>query len=126
MGNHGIRGDPRLDQARHFPLNPNDHITNKYIIPVSDVEEQLIHPNFRKVPVQDNLPNWVLYELPGVLALPICAIVNCSMRKLPGLWKSATTCPISKKTPARAVETDLRPISLTCILPKELERPVLR
>ena len=37
------------------------------------------------------------------------------------VWKSATTCHIPNVCPPKDIETDLRSISLTCIISKELE-----
>ena len=48
---------------------------------------------------------------------------NSSIREgyLPVLWKSAFVAPLPKKTPAQQIQKDIRPISLTPILCKELE-----
>ena len=77
----------------------------------------------RKAPGPDGIPTWLLHDFPGYLAPPIAAIFNSSIREgsLPSLWKSATVCPIPKVNPPKTIEKDLRPISLTCILSKELE-----
>ena len=82
----------------------------------------------RKAPGPDNIPTWVLHDFPGILAPPVCAIFNSSIRegRLPTIWKSATSRPIPKVNPPKSVEKDLRPISLTCILSKELETHVVR
>ena len=79
--------------------------------------------NIKKAPGPDNIPTWVLRDFAGILAAPVCAVFNSSIREgsLPSIWKSAITCPIPKVNPPKAIEKDLRPISLTCILSKELE-----
>ena len=41
-------------------------------------------------------------------------------------WKSAVVCPIPKKNPPKTIEQDLRPIALTSLLAKELERFVVK
>jgi hypothetical protein len=119
---------PKPDKSQLDPVDPNFQVPDKYIISLTEVEKQLMQLNVRKAPGPDNLPNWILHDFPGVLAPPICAIFNSSIRegKLPQLWKSATACPIPKKNPPKALETDLRPISLTCILSKELETSVVK
>ena len=40
--------------------------------------------------------------------------------------KSAIVTPLPKKTPASILEKDIRPISLTCLIAKELERIVIK
>ena len=44
---------------------------------------------------------------------------------MPGIWKEAVSRPIPKVSPPKAIETDLRPISLTCVISKELETHVV-
>ena len=82
-----------------------------------------MHLDIKKAPGPDGIPTWILRDFTGCLAPPVCAIFNSSIRegKLPEIWKSAITCPIPKVNPPKSIEKDLRPISLTCILSKELE-----
>jgi hypothetical protein len=81
-----------------------------------------------KAPGPDNIPNWVLHDFAGYLAPPVCAVFNSSIREgsLPSMWKSAISCTIPKVTPPKKIEKDLRPISLTCVLSKELESYVVK
>ena len=53
----------------------------------------------------------------------IAALFNSSLRQeyFPKIWKSAEVVPVSKINPPRAVETDLRPISLLPVLAKVFE-----
>ena len=55
-------------------------------------------------------------------------IFNCSYRegKLPLSWKNADIVPVLKQKPAKDVNKDLRPISLTPILPKAAEEFVIQ
>ena len=57
------------------------------------------------------------------LAEPICAIYNASVRQgvVPSAWKCANVVPIPTINVPTAIETDLRPISLTPTLSKILE-----
>lgn len=112
---------PKLDRSL-LPPKP-DHVPDKYIIPVIEVEKQLMKLDTRKAPGPDNIPTWVLHDFPGYLAPPICCIFNTSIRegRLPSVWKKATTRPIPKVIPPKKIETDLRPISLTCVISKEME-----
>jgi hypothetical protein len=109
------------------PRDQNEPIPAEYIITLLDVEKQLMKLDVSKAPGPDNIPTWVLKDFAGFLAGPVCAIYNASIREghLPLIWKSATTRPIPKVCPPKAVETDLRPISLTPTISKELETHVV-
>ncbi len=114
----------------HFaPLREGDYrlsphvIRDEYIISIEQVEERLAKLNSRKAMGPDGMPTWVFHAFAPLLAPPICAIFNASIREstLPTVWKCATIVPIPKTNPPRSVEKDLRPISLTPVLSKELE-----
>ena len=62
------------------------------------------------------------------LTKPLGNIFNSSPREvvLPKLWKSATVIPLPKKHPPDTVENDIEPISMTPILAKVFESPVLK
>ena len=117
------------------PLTENNKYSNldailpdEFVIPVSEVEKSLskIKPN--KAAGPDWIEAWMLRDLALILAPPIIAIYNSSLRKgyISSLWKSANVCPLPKKNPPKQIEKDIRPISLTPILAKELERFVIR
>jgi len=57
------------------------------------------------------------------LSGPVCAIFNASVREgfVPPCWKEAHVIPVPKIHPPKAIESDLRPISLTATLGKILE-----
>ena len=67
------------------------------------------------------LPMWVLRDFTPVLAAPTCSIFNASIREsvLPTVWTCTTVVPIPKSNPSPRI--NLRSISLTPILSKELE-----
>ena len=75
----------------------------------------------RKAKGPDGIPNTLKtsFELAPVIA----AIYNASVREsyLPPLLKSAAVNPIPKQRPPRAIDTDLRPASLTCQISKAPE-----
>ena len=56
------------------------------------------------------------------LAPPNYGIFNALIREgyIPALWKCATVIPIPKVIPGRKIEDDLRPISLTDVLSKQI------
>ncbi len=75
----------------------------------------------------DTIPGWLLKENADVLASPVCKILNSSYleNRLPSAWKLADVIPIPKQKPVRAVNKDLRPISLTPIVSKLAEEVVV-
>ena len=75
----------------------------------------------------DRIPPWVLKECTHLLAAPVTAIFDSSLREgvLPTLWKTATVIPLSKKHPPVTIENDIRPILLTPIIAKVFESLVL-
>ena len=111
------------------PLSAQDttdctlQVPAEYIISVQEVERRLSHININKSTGPDEIPNWLLRDFASILANPITAIYNSSIREgyIPQIWKSADVSALPKKKPPRAIESDLRPISLTPILSKELE-----
>ena len=106
----------------------NALISAEFIIAVLEIEKQLMNLDISKAPGPDDVPTWVLKDWCGYLAGPVCSIYNSSIREghLPIIWKAVTTHPIPKVLPPKAIETDLRPTSLTSILGNELETHVVK
>jgi len=77
----------------------------------------------QKAPGPDGLPNWLLRDFSTHLVGPVYAIYNASVREefIPSRWKEAIVVPVPKVHPPRAIEYDLRLISLTATLGKVLE-----
>ena len=98
------------------------HIPDQYIS-VEQVEQRLARLDPRKGAGPDGIPTWLLRDFTPLLAAPVCAIFNSSIREsaLPVMWRHATVVPIPKTNPPRIVEKDLHPVSLTLVLAKELE-----
>ena len=67
----------------------------------------------------DNLPSWDLKEFAMELSAPVADIFNASIqeRVVPASWREADAIPIQKTDKVKDIENDLRPISLTSILP---------
>jgi hypothetical protein len=84
--------------------------------------------NSTKAEGPDGIPAWLLKENADLLAKPITDTLNCSYRegKLPMSWKNADIVPVPKQKPAKYVNKDLRPISLTPILSKVAEEFVIQ
>ena len=98
-------------------------VPNKYIISITEVEHILMKTDTTKAPVPDGIRNWILHDLAQLISKPICCIFNSSIREgsVPSCWKRADVVPIPKSNPPRSIESDLRPISLTPVLSKQLE-----
>ena len=80
-----------------------------------------------KASCPDNTPAWVLKDHAALLAPPLTAIFNCSLRegKLPNEWKMANIIPLPKSNPPASIHKDIRPISLTPIAAKVFESIVM-
>lgn len=106
----------------------NMTIPSEHIITVEEVEKALMKIKIGKSPGPDGIQSWMLRDFAGILCKPVASMFNSSLRDgyLPELWKKATIIPIPKNSPAKSIEKDLRPISLTCLLCKELERFVVK
>ena len=103
-------------------------VPSKYVIPVEKVEKQLRNLDTSKAPGPDCVPSWVLKEFSQLLAGPVAAIYNSSLREghVPRIWRAAYVSPLPKKKPPENIETDLRPISLTAVLCKQMEEFVVK
>ena len=79
-------------------------------------------------PGPDGIGAWMLRDLAPLLAKPIAVIFNSSIRDghVPSKWKMANICPLPKRNPPKVIEKDIRPISHTPLLAKELERFVAK
>ena len=112
-----------LDPLPAPPATTERDVPNKYIISITEVEHVLMKTDTTKAPGPDGIPNWVLHDLAGLISKPICCIFNSSIREgsVPSCWKRADVVPIPKSNPPRSIESDLRPISLTPVLSKQLE-----
>ena len=103
-------------------------VPSKYVIPVEKVEKQLRKLDTSKAPSPDCVTSWVFKEFSQLLAGPVAAIYNRSLREghVPRIWRAAYFRPLPKKKPPENIETDLRPISLTAVLCKQMEEFVVK
>ena len=117
------------------PLRPDNEysqiqceIPQTYTISVEEVERNLAKVKKNKSRGPDGIAAWIIRDLAPLLAKPIASIYNSSIRDghVPTKWKSANICPLPKRNPPKIIEKDIRPISLTPILAKELERFVAK
>ena len=74
----------------------------------------------------DSIPPRVIKELAAVLAQPLCALINTSIRHgiVPVQWKVSRISPIPKTIPPVNIESDLRPIAVTSTFAKIAEKCV--
>ena len=137
-GNLGILANDICDFFKSVsndftPLSPNDTflppgadttISDTYIINVSEVAKSLSRVKTEEAVGPDEIPNWILHDYATILAPPVCAIYNSSLREgtVPMLWKCSDIRPIPKVRPPTLIHKDLRPISLTPVLSKCLEK----
>jgi len=111
------------------PLNNNyldnliDDYCTDFIIEPFEVLFKLSKIDVNKSPGPDSMPNWLLKEMAPLIADPVCAIFNASIRQgsVPVMWKQANVVPVPKAHPPKSLQNDLRPISLTSTLAKVLE-----
>ena len=101
-----------------------DHdVPDEFIISVTDCEQKLSKLSVHKAMGPDNIPNWILKDFSYILASPIAAIYNSSVRQsyVPPSWKQAEILPIPKVPQVTSLAKHLRPIALTPVLSKVLE-----
>ena len=97
-------------------------------IPVTEVEDNLARMKLGKAPGPDNIQSWMLRDLAPYISRPVTAIFNASLRDgyVPETWKEAYVTPLPKKRPPKEIAKDIRPISLTSLLAKQLEKCVIK
>ena len=95
-------------------------------VEVSEVERLLCSLTDSKSAGLDNLDSKVLRITAGIIASPICHIINRSldMGLCPKMWKEAKVIPLPKDTNAAFNEKNSRPISILPVLSKIMERLV--
>ena len=88
-----------------------------------DVEKMLLAVNPDKAPGPDGLSPAVLKKASTALSYPLSVLFNRSMNesRLPADWKQALVTPIFKKG-SKAMPGNYRPVSLTCIVCKIMEK----
>jgi len=117
-----ISSDPSYDPP------PQKHTCCPPIITPSEIQVFYALAHLRPTASgPDNLPYWFLRTAAPVLALPLSHLFQLSLRgsTVPSQWKSANIFPLPK-IPQPLTCSDYRPISLTSILCRVLERLLLR
>ena len=117
---------PRLS-SEYPTFQMNEPLPDSFIISVDLTEKALSKVKTNKATGPDNVPPWILKDFAHILAKPLCAIFNSSLREgvVPSIWKSADVVPLAKKHPPQSIENDIRPVSLTPIVAKVFESIIL-
>ena len=118
---------PRLNKS-HKVFDVNEELPDQYVISVCITFKALESVKANKATGPDNIPAWVLRNYANVLAPPLTAIFNNSLREgvLPMEWKIANVIPLPKTSPPVSIEKDIRPISLTPIAAKVFESIIMK
>ena len=111
-----------------IPCNLNQHVVDNPLInvnfPPSLVYKQLekLTPKLSRGP--DNLPSIFYKKLSVGLAQPLSTIFEVSFTsgKLPAVWKKANVVSIYKNKGSASSAANYRPISLTCVACRVMER----
>ena len=103
----------KLDRSL-FPPRPY-YVPDEYIIPVLEVEKQLMKLDTKKGSRPDNIPKWVLRDFLGISHCPSVIFSTQVSGKAfcPMCGKMLLAAKFQKIAPQQKIETDLRPISLT-------------
>lgn len=115
---------PPLPELENDETNLVEYNLTKYYISAQDVYKELSSLKKGKASGPDNIPSWILKDFAFELSSPVAEIFNSSIREtyVPDLLKEAEVISIPKNNVIKDVEHDLRPISLTPILSKTIER----
>jgi hypothetical protein len=118
-----FNSDKLSDLRAHLPIVPDC-----FVVSEMSVFNALKHLSVNKSAGSDLFNNRFLICTAEVLAGPICAIINSSIRQgfVPHQWKISRVTPIPKSLPPRSIESDLRPISITSSISKVAESIVSR
>ena len=76
----------------------------------------------------DAISNSLLISLADVLAAPIASVINSSIRTgcVPAQWKMSRLTLVPKVRPAIKIESDFRPIAISCPIASLADRIVVR
>ena len=107
---------PRLDRNNEA-VDVEDQLPDEYVIDLPTTIQALRKVKTNKATGPDNVPAWILKNHANILAGPLTAIFNSSLREgiIPDTWKSANVIPIPTVDPPITIEKYVRPISLTPI-----------
>ena len=110
---------PRLDRNNEA-FDVDGQLPNEYVIDLATSLQVLGKVKTNKDTGPDNVPACILKNHASILAGPLTAMFNASLREgiIPETWKSANVIPVPKVNPPNTIEKDVRPIYLTPIASK--------
>lgn len=102
---------------------PVTEVPPEFSISVEDVQSSLSFCKVHSSCGPDNILSWLLRENSSSLSHPLCAIFNASIHEgnVPSVWKSVVVS-LPKTDLAVDVDSDFRPISLTPVVSRLLEK----
>ena len=91
---------PRLNKS-HKVFTVNEELPDQYMISVNTTFKAMESVKPNKATGPDNIPAWLLTNHANVLAPPLTAIFNNSLREgvVPMEWKMANVIPLPKSNP---------------------------
>ena len=114
------------------PINPSAHQTSWGLLSevkfeVHEVDLLLSKLDRGSSMGMDQLSPWLLRECSGALVCPLALVFNKSFRqrRLPRSWKSSLVVPIFKSG-QRSDPLNYRPVSLTSVVCKVMEKVIVR
>ncbi|BHF66094.1 hypothetical protein SprV_0200910800 [Sparganum proliferum] len=112
--------------ADHYNVDDVQTI-DSVVLTKAIVQQELLKLKEAKSPGPDEIPAKLLKELATELAEPLCLLFQASLDegRLPPEWKTAWISPIHKSG-SRASANNYRPVSLTSICCKVMERIIKR
>ncbi|BHF66187.1 hypothetical protein SprV_0200920300 [Sparganum proliferum] len=112
--------------ADHYNVDDVPTI-DSVVLTTAIVQQELLKLKEAKSPGPDEIPAKLLKELAAELAEPLCLLFQASLDegRLPPEWKTAWISPIHKSG-SRASANNYRPVSLTSICCKVMERIIKR
>ena len=104
-----------------------NQLPDEYVIDLTTTLQALRKVKTNKATGPDNVPAWILTNHANILAGPLSAIFNSSLREgiIPDTWKSANVIAVPKVNPPNTIEKNVRPISLNPIASKPLQSIIL-
>ena len=120
------RGDESTDYDSFYVSVTSESYGGDDLIEPFTVE-RLLNKLKRTSPGRDNIPSWVFKTCSAELSQVICSLFNLSLNwgEVPWQWHDAIVIPIPKVLNPSAL-TDYRPISVTPILSRMLEKIIVK
>ena len=95
---------PRLDRNNEA-FDVDGQLPSEYVIDLATTLQALRKVKTNKATGPDNVPAWIIMNHASILAGPLTAITNASLREgiIPETWKSANVIPVHKVNPLNTI-----------------------